>query len=441
MLPFLQMTNALQLHLKLSVLDDSERINVWTPGSYLVQPSPFVKQKKTFVFPNLFDKRREPTQDDHTVTPPLHYPAYLLLTNKYIYIARPLFRQAKIKSPLQDEQTTYFDPSKLIHIYHKVSILDMTRIDVGPGRQYLVFHAPQYNKSGTENISILFQTRSRNISTLIIDTITTLVHELNQGPIINQDIEWCIKSMQDSILLQPGPKPVKLMTYDGVWPTTYKEFSNEEFDTGISDKITKVDFDFLKVYLFGVFLRYIRPVLETEARGVEIQHVTFMASRSYIYVLQERLDVWPPAVFPPEYNHPFRTDEQQKGFIVDFVSQFSVLGVARIDEITCIQRWRSWRIDFDGFKGLGRALQNGHIGYLGQSLPHLKQQASAAGWFWWLRLHFGAHLEDGPIQCPSSHPQEGYFWDICFSTKESCDDFVEGMQAKRNNIKIVIGDD
>jgi hypothetical protein len=109
LIPFLQMTNALQLYLKLKVLDDNERIILWTPGSWLIQKSPFI-------IPDKVD---------------LNHPGYFLLTNKCIYIAKPLFRLDRLNTVLQDEQTSYLDPTLLIEFVERVELLNMSRIDVG----------------------------------------------------------------------------------------------------------------------------------------------------------------------------------------------------------------------------------------------------------------------------------------------------------------------
>jgi hypothetical protein len=458
------MTNALQLHLKLRVLDDNERIMVWAPGSFLIQSNPFVEEKKrSFSFSNLFGNREEDEHD--TTTPPLHFPAYLLVTNKYLYIAKPLFRLAKLKHPLQDEQTSYLNPSKLIDICYKIPILETSRIDVGPGRQYIAFHTIQKSKENATIFSLLFQTRSRQTSTVVVDTLTTLIHErqevnpLEIVPIINQDVEWCIKGIQDHILLRPGPKSTCILSYSHIWPISekYIELNDKEYDTGIEEQISKVDFDFVQMYLFGAFLRYIKPVPQTEIRGVEIQHTTILGTRDYLYLLQERMDAWPPSVFPPDSakNYPaFPFAKREKGYLIDVIPQFQLLGVGRIADVTRIERWRSWRIDesygendaLKQFTGLGVALQNGHIGYFNQAKSIMHQQANASGWFWWIRIHFGTVTESSlPQSSPKQVPICGYWWDLVFSTRESSEDFIESVRKQKmlqkSDCKIIIGDD
>ncbi|KAJ3303534.1 hypothetical protein HDV03_003713 [Kappamyces sp. JEL0829] len=473
LLPFLNITNALQLHLKMNVLDENERILVWATGSSLVQAFPFVPtQDSVFSFISLFNPRHAKDgvgMASIDTLPPLHFPAYLLLTSKHVYICKPLFKLAKIKFPFQDEQTSYMNPTKLFEIQHQLSLPLISRIDVGPGRQYVAFHcAHKLNSRSEKDItSIVFQTRSRLMTTQIVDAIQTINHETNEfsnaPPLnnVNQDVEWCIKSLQNYILLRPGPKPVRLLSYLHVWPSSFTagdaELSPSESDNGIHEVITRVDFDFVKAYLFGVFLRYVKPVAESDARGVELQHITLLASREYLYVMEERLDAWPPSVFPPEISPSLAAaqpalgeTEKTKGYLIDKVPQFHLLGVGRLKDVTRIERWRSWRLDAslgtDDFKGLGRALQNGHLGYLNHSVSHLKQQASTTGWFWWVRVYFGYRDNSlHPTTPPTQVPPDGYWWDLVFGTRESSGELIDAIRTQRggrqSDIQFVLGDD
>lgn len=62
LLPFLQITNALQLHLKMHVLENGERLVAWTTGSFVAQTFPFVNdsqsERKSFSFTSLFKREK-----------------------------------------------------------------------------------------------------------------------------------------------------------------------------------------------------------------------------------------------------------------------------------------------------------------------------------------------------------------------------------------------
>lgn len=256
-------------------------------------------------------------------------------------------------------------------------------------------------------------------------------------------------------------KSTRLISYVTIWPGSLDpaqlELVPKEFDDGIHEVISKVDFDFVKSYLLCVFLRYVKPVQESDARGIEIQHITILSSRQYLYMMTERLDAWPPAVIPPEIsiglssvmNQNLGMETRVKGFLIDKVPQFNLLGVGRISDVTRIERWKSWRIDeslgCSDLKGLGQALQNGHIGYLNQFDSHFKQQASTSGWFWWVRICFGYTDQNSlhPSTPPTIIPPSGYWWDLAFSTRESSNELIECIRVLRtdNVIQFVLGDD
>lgn len=456
-IPFPEISNALQLFLKLQLLQEDELTISWVPGSYTVQQDPFVPEPKEPSFLDYIGFGSSNYDLKLTLSSQLFSPGYLLLTNLHIYIFAPRFRLSSLKTPLSDEQTSYCDPSKLIKLKQKISLKDILRIDLGPRRQYLIFRVKQdvdgKRKKNKEKLcSIMFHTRSRNSSTAIIDSITTTVYENEELPpiVINQDTEWCIKNIQSQILLQSGEKSLSILNYNDVWnnstaPEKY-QLKDEEADTGVSEPVTKVDFDFVKMYLLCGFLRYTRPVQDSIIRGIEIQHVSLLGTTEYLYLFQERLDIWPPPIFPtelgptPQVNSPLISalNMGQKGLKIDVIPEFdNVLGVGRLIDVCRIERWRSYRIDqatrenssdsAEEFKGLGRALQNGVIGYYSPfQTGTCSQQGTVSGWMHWIRIIFGKHKADAadsdlpisnlePNKCPDSIPSssesmEVWYW-------------------------------
>jgi hypothetical protein len=307
---------------------------------------------------------------------------------------------------------------------------------------------------------------------------------------INQDTEWCIKNIQAYMLLRPGPKSLQILSYDGVWDSNNSDFSKyqlrvEESDPGYSETTTKVDFDFVKMYLFCGFLRYTRPIIDSTVRGVEIQHISLLGTTKYLYLFQERSDVWPPVVIPTEFNPSYNANlginsilgskNGQKGLKIDTISQFdSILGVGRIEDVCHIQRWQTYKIDdavkeYEStqaaeYEGLGRALQNGHIGYYSPFESHNTpierkfQQGTLSGWIYWIRIIFGRHESKNtlgnlrPNTCPKSIPNSNkdievwYWWDLVFTSRESADDFAHTILkmsngSNRTGIQFVSGDD
>lgn len=487
-IPFLTMSNSLQLYLKLQVFELSEITTAWIPGSFTLQKPPFVPQPKAapFSFIDIFEMisgQSSPRNNETTSCPLLYSPCYFLLSNKFIYIFTPRFFLEHLKTPLNDEQTSYYDPSRILRCKYKLPLTSTVRIDVGLRRQYLSFHFKHESEpKKIALLSLVFQTRSKQATTLIIDSITSMMHEQEEfnGSLIriNQDMEWCIKSLQ-RLLLCPGPKEISILSYGNVWthpsPLNY-ELRNEEYDKGFKEGITKVDFDFIKTYLLCCFLRYIRPFHSSDSRSVEIQHVSLLGTEGYIYLFQERFDVWPPIIVPPEFNPAANVNTaiqniisstKTKGLLIDVIPQFqSLIGVGRIKDVFRIERWRSYRIDeglaassgapFGDFKGLGRALQNGHIGFFNKhDAERVKQQGALNGFFWWIRIVFGASGVSEPASAPISTPKcvpassdemrVDYWWDLVFGSRESADEFVETIQKLRGHrntgITFIFGDD
>lgn len=478
-IPFQEMSNSLKLYLRLYVLESTEEIEAWIPGSVIVQKHPFIPAVvPTTIFDFLFGKTSNRNID--LEKGPEFEPCYMMLTSLALYIFKPKFRLVTLNSILQDDQTCYFDPSKLIHLIFKIDLARMLRIDVGPRRQYIAVHAQRSRKGEVSRVkSLVLLTRSKLATTRLVDAITRSAMERDLNFLINQDTEWCIRNIQKNLLLKFGPKSIGVVNYGNTWDVPDLPaliLSDYEYDNGINELITKVDFNFVKLYLFVAFMRYYRPVQGLQGRGVEVIHTTLFSTQDFIYLYNERLDVWPPAIFPlgtptrPNINGPI---DEILGFAnagneltsskVPLIS--SILGVGRVSEICRIERWRSWRIDgalaFQGteFRGIGKALQNGHVGYIGidsENASHSRQQGTLGGWFWWTRIIFGKAMSGMPAKSPGpTSPPSGipistdsysvsYWWDLCFSSRDTVDEFIDTIRQMRNSgngVEFVFGDD
>ncbi|KAL5035488.1 hypothetical protein BDV3_005399 [Batrachochytrium dendrobatidis] len=561
LLPFLSMSNSLQLYLKMNVLQSSEGIIGWISGSFLTQISPFITAIKPHASHSIgstasrlfgihaiktFVKSLSSSDLVTYDTPQPISPGYLLLTSSSIYIFRPLFSLFNLKIPLRDEQTSYTDPTNLLELVCKFSHVNIARVDVGPSRQHLCFHVVESTNnistpsllskvpsttSITPNstpepdtpttgfyaandkavvkrasskpkvVSWVFLSRSRIHTTQIVDCLTTSLDELREslpiGNTVNQDIESSLRNLQSTVFLRKGSKSVGILHYDGVWslpksplsiaPTEGQRrgsaivcdplhiLSDDEHDKAAFADVTKVDFDFIRVYLLGCFLRYIRPIAELSERTVKIEHISIIGTSEYIYITTERLDVWPPLIIPPEFSPHASTNARinsvlpqlsqsfgGKGMVADIVSQFDhVLGVGRMRDIIRVERWRTWRIDnalgLPGeappvcFSNLGETLQNGFLGFMGVDATRVApevQQGCTSGWFWWVRIVFGEHLHPAgdpcvynspqptaapeSIPCSTSTERVSYWWDLAFANRDAVDELFDAIKAACN---------
>ena len=432
LLPFQILTNSLKLYFQLKVLSQDEQILSWQCGS-IVKQKPGLIQTRLNMISKLFNNR---SSDKLKI-----FPAYLLLTTKHLYIYKPSFSLQNLNQPLRDEQISYQDdPSKLLILSWKFDLM-FNRIDVGPGRQYLVFHSNLQ--------SLVFLTRSRQLTTTIVDHLKTIYHDIGCESVINQNIEYCVRNLQDLVLLRPGKKSVNL--FSSGW-TCNEVLSDKEFDNGINELVTKVDFEFVKFYFLSTIIRIIQPVKNVNSFGADITPISLLCTNEYLYIVQEQLDIWPPSIFPFEFGIKSIGDTNSKGFLIDNIQQHRVLGVGRIHDIVMLECWKSWRIDSSygeevgqQFQGLGKALRNGHIGYFRTREKPSIQQGTTSGWLWWVRVSFKIDVTNSLVrEPPKSVPTCGYFWDVVYSSKESLTEFVEGvhMLAKRldPNAEILIID-
>jgi hypothetical protein len=423
------LSNCLKLHLELNVLGPNEKLAAWIPGSHLFQQHPFI------------DRHPKSLQASEP------HPSFLLLTSDRLLSLVP-----RLSKQTQDDPAMYFDAAEMNRrfvVQLKLRIADILRLDIGPSRQYLCFRA--YNSA---MISFMFLTRSQEITTTIVDFITTLLDPRISRNIINQDVEWFVRNLQSTVLLAKGSKSTQILSYHNVWDQMKPApLRDEEYDQGLNQEISKVDFDFIRVYQLGVFLRYTKPLENCDLRGVQIQHVSFLTTCQYIYILAERLDVWPPAFVPPEYNPINGVNDpieakikvKDKGLQIDYIPLFSVLGIGRVSELCKIEKRRSYKIDqglSSDLAGLGKHLAKGDIGHMKKKMEKIAQAGSTSGWPWHLRLVFGEKTSSVVYPCEFEIPksrddfQVHYWWDLGFASKEATSTIIDALLNLNPEIEI-----
>ncbi|KAI9360473.1 hypothetical protein DFJ73DRAFT_83911 [Zopfochytrium polystomum] len=169
-LPFLTMTNSLQLFLKFKIFpSDAERILSWVQGSVVTQlPARFVdlqkqhsqlrRRSKGFARMAFSSDREKLTPQQLNLSQPTQRAAYLLITDSAIYIFHPTFPMprnpfipgtaasaasaAAVSDYMTDviSQVRYEDPALSLKLWRRIPITTIARVDVGPNRQYLGVH-------------------------------------------------------------------------------------------------------------------------------------------------------------------------------------------------------------------------------------------------------------------------------------------------------------
>ncbi|KAJ3400677.1 hypothetical protein HDV05_000980, partial [Chytridiales sp. JEL 0842] len=345
--------------------------------------------------------------------------------------------------------------------------------------------------------------------------------------LVNQDVEWSLLGWRDRVLMREGPKDVvwnnikvphedwreqvyksseTLSRQSSGWfgglinnlvaspsdstSTTSQDtlpaaesapiITPEDHDPAASDDIllTKVDFEFLRLYLL---VGYITPhQTPTDAPlsslNATVHSLTLIATSEYIYLAAERFDVWPPPLFPPEFNPaesvnkplldlisspatpPSATPQNIdpfKGLTSDRVPQWSPpLRVGRVKDLVRCERWRTWRWALGPVTQMGEAseiervlamkIQNGAVGHVSAGPQPLQQGVrrkdkfeggvgNTGGWGWWVRVVFKAPDGKGKQREEEEGGGSGgeYWWDLVFGTIDAANEFLEYVRDVR----------
>ncbi|KAJ3104138.1 hypothetical protein HDU97_009489 [Phlyctochytrium planicorne] len=189
-IPFRSINNSLQLHLKFRIFpDDTEKILVWVPGSFVIQEKPYVTEPNFGVALNPLDlltvsgaksmlklgksilsdvdlgasmaagnvirksvHRGGVLPIDHAG--PVERAAYFLLTDRALCIFIPTFSMPydPRSTPFENgpvvlphmadvaAQVRYDDPRRVLRLHKRIPLERLARVDVGPNRQYIAVH-------------------------------------------------------------------------------------------------------------------------------------------------------------------------------------------------------------------------------------------------------------------------------------------------------------
>ncbi|KAJ3072996.1 hypothetical protein HDU98_002428 [Podochytrium sp. JEL0797] len=341
-----------------------------------------------------------------------------------------------------------------------------------------------------------------------------------KGKVVNQDVEWSLVALREKVLLKSGGGDVKDIVWNQmrVWgnlgwqdvvarkkaaerggekkswlsgllstqfstgggppvvPVEARPLEAEanprvigEADcdsaTGSHVVLNKVNFEFLKLYLLvGWIVPHalppppppslkIRPSLT-----VTVNSTTLIATSEYMYLTNERFDVWPPPLFPtstrpaasvnapfldhaaalfaasippPAQPSPSPTEpaspplgpsppDPLKGLSASQIPQYSPpLRVGRVRNLVRCERWKTWRWRLDAQvthveeasvmeQKVAALIQNGAVGVVrvvedqwpigggsGTGVGEKGRRAGATvGWEWWVRVVFNSDSEE-----------------------------------------------
>ncbi|KAJ1565921.1 hypothetical protein HK096_006731 [Nowakowskiella sp. JEL0078] len=347
-IPFLTMTNSLQLYLKFQVFEsDDEKILCWIPGSFIAQLPPYMAEgddgwskrndnNQGNWFTRSFgggkpEKSNSGEKRENIAFPslsaaelldrvePVERPGFFLLTDKNLYVFAPNFGFPYDSKEAFDPYVQYInkamqnirydDPTKFLTLLYTISFSAIGRLDLGPNRQYLAVHflrensskstanesnsssKPEYgvdsvptdleaiseketrasgsktSKNGMLNlswytghhnqtpfVSLVLLTRSKTYTSNLIDLLMPILYETSgdhssgkhiKGPdgrvrIVNQDVEWAMRTLRENVLLRKGYKDVVYSQISSSWKgSAYKNKGkkNQDSTTALADGI------------------------------------------------------------------------------------------------------------------------------------------------------------------------------------------------------------
>ncbi|KAJ3217938.1 hypothetical protein HDU67_006966 [Dinochytrium kinnereticum] len=189
-IPFRAINNSLQLHLKFRIFpDDTEKILVWVPGSFVNQHKPYIAEPAFGAALNPLDlltvsgaksmlKLGRSILSDVDLSAsmasgnvvrksvhrggvlpvdrsgPIERAAYILLTDRALCLFVPTFSMPydPRSTPFENgpvvlphvadvaAQVRYDDPRRVLRLYKRIPLERLARVDVGPNRQYIAIH-------------------------------------------------------------------------------------------------------------------------------------------------------------------------------------------------------------------------------------------------------------------------------------------------------------
>ncbi|KAJ2677342.1 hypothetical protein IWW42_000148 [Coemansia sp. RSA 1085] len=350
-MPFAQATNAVRLFLQLSVFADGERLLQWVPAGLVRQAAPLVepmpaKAGKWGLASILGSERSESEEPSEEVVSDIEEQAvFVALSSQSLYVFTPTW------DTVTRCTDTELQPESCLGLLCALPLKAIGRIDVGPNRQYLTLHsgllasvdngrwdaaglprllaagAPAYPATGYTGESELRKSsricsscalmiRDRLTCSDVIDSLAEIGYEtraLDAGGVgsgrqraLNHDVEWAMHHLVQQVFLRPATfagiddatddaghalqqvRAELQRTRSGRTPGALVDAASG--DDVIVDKVT---YEFLKLYLCtGV----------ATTQGMRAR--TLVATPQFIYVVRERVDIWPPPV--PDLRELYR---------------------------------------------------------------------------------------------------------------------------------------
>ncbi|KAJ2083121.1 hypothetical protein H4R24_001034 [Coemansia sp. RSA 988] len=307
-LPFGEATNAIRLFLQLNIFEAAdERLVQWVPAGMVYQTAPLVEGRRAqgkWGLTSLLGASDGEGVEAGKVSGDAaraEQAAYIALSTHALYAFVPA--QEALQAVARGDRTQVeLQPEQYLTTAFAMRLADIGRVDVGPSRQYVALHAGLLDVDGTRwssarlrrlvgaATSCVVMVRDRLVCSDMLDALVQLGYEARAGGArrvpINHDVEWAMHHLARQVLLRPVALDVHPHLRRELLRSRSARQPGAMVDAAATDVIIdKVTYEFLKLY-FCVGC----------ATRAGIKPVTLAASPNFLYVVQERVDVWPPPV-------------------------------------------------------------------------------------------------------------------------------------------------
>jgi hypothetical protein len=318
-MPFSKLDNSLVFHLKMNVLTSGEDVLHWQACSSIEQPSPYLPDDMVAAgshstgLGSLFSKKKKMTTP--LIRAVKELPCWMLVTSHKLYIFRPTF--AFPFSGLEegmDAESRFLDPLKFMQLTEEHVWQRIMRMDVGWLNQTVTLHVKTVVEKRVSYQSITYLCKTLEAGQQVVTALKSLVSgQLHPNDEITEEGYRHLTKVYNGDLS-------KVENGGGWW-----SLRNCNLELGFP--LTQ---DYTLVQLL---------------QGNRAKTVVLMATCDTIYLLEQRWDVWPPLLFPPEVVPSVLGDAKvstsqlkstaalnalvgkqlHKGLLVDFVGEFELL--------------------------------------------------------------------------------------------------------------------
>lgn len=381
-LPFQRLDNSLKLWLHLKVLSPAETALGWAAGSYFIQTPPTDAESSAM----------QMEQSGRGVKPPpapiAEFAGYFLATTSSLRIYDVTFDIPYREHSFED--ATYRNPSRYMKLHHEIALADIVRVDVSLCRQTIVVRcrkAAQAANDKAEPISLVLHLRDSLLADTFLSGLRRALPGDSKNPLWNE----------------------------GGWWTGLNAVYDLEFTT-----------ERLAIFTSAGFVDLERESLLTCA---------VLSDGTTLAVCEERWQVWPPLLFPPERlpdNLKWINNKvgkvPKKGLLADIVGQFRPAAFsAKLSDFDRAEKWSIRRTDVPFFESW--IVQGGLIGNVAATNKKgtkaragavgPETQGSAAGWNWAVKLFFR-----DPSGADTTPPASST---LLFATMASADGFLASL--------------